>query len=758
MLRIIIILLLVNCHISFSGIPVGFWRDHLSYRQGTHVAVAEDKVYCSAGTGIIIFNKKDGSVEKLSRVNGLSDTDISSISWSEENNLLLIGYGNGNIDIISNNRITNVSDILRSTVHGDKRINNILFVGDRAYLSCSFGVVVINLGKNEIAETYYLGTGGQRLAVNDMAFDGTWLYAATSGGLYKADINLPNLMDFSRWDRLDFFPGREEYFISLTMFESTLFAVALSENGQYVTLEIDDNSSSYFGTGLGTPVTLRSCDNHLVVINEAETFIYGSGHTLMEKIDDYDLWGVAMRDVKMGSSGDIWIADRLHGLIRRSKGKFHLLTPQGPFSNNVFSISAYPGRAYFAAGGYTAALNNLWNNGEFSIFNEGTWRTRFNYDIRDVTRVKEHPDNPEIQFVSTWGYGIAKYQSGNLHEIFDESNSTLRSIIPGSSFIRIGGMAFDKKGNLWVTNSGVPEPVSVIKPDGEWISFPFGGIINHDHIGRLIVNRLDQKWVLLPRGGGLFIFENDLKNQERTRKLRITDEANSLISNEVHSIAEDQNGFIWVGLNNGVAVYYNPSNVFDEEHFHANRIVLTGSRDKETGYLLNNETVTSIAIDGANRKWFGTERSGAFLVSADGREQIHHFNRQNSPLLSDHITDIAVDPATGEVYFGTTSGVVSFRGKASEPHSVFDNVYVFPNPVRENYDGPITIAGLVKDSVVKITDISGNLVYETVSLGGQAIWDGRNFRGNRVHTGIYLVFISSPDGSQTHVSKLMYIR
>lgn len=285
-------------------------------------------------------------------------------------------------------------------------------------------------------------------------------------------------------------------------------------------------------------------------------------------------------------------------------------------------------------------------------------------------------------------------------------------------------------------------------------------MINHDRIGDIIINRLGQKWVQLPRGG-LFVFQNspaiDNNGEDLTRKLNIVDENNDLLSNDVLSIAEDHNGYIWVGLNDGVVVYYNPSGVFSEDHFYAHRIIVPGLREDELGYLLNNETVTSIAVDGANRKWFGTEKSGAFLISPDGRRQIHNFTRENSPLLSNTINDIEIDPASGEVFFGTTEGVVSFRGDATSPNSSFRDVYVFPNPVREDYDGPVTVTGLVKDTVVKITDISGNLVYETVSLGGQAAWDGRNHRGRRVGTGIYLVFLSSPDGSETHVTKLMFI-
>jgi hypothetical protein len=453
-------------------------------------------------------------------------------------------------------------------------------------------------------------------------------------------------------------------------------------------------------------------------------------------------------------NGTVWIADRLHGLMRRSGGSFDILTPPGPFSNLVFSISSYPGRTYFAAGGYTSAFNNLWQNGEYSLLSQGIWTSRLNYDVRDVLYVKEHPDDPAIHMLATWGNGLVEYRNGELYELYNEQNSSLRSIIPGGDYIRIGGMVYDNQKNLWVTNSGVPEPVSVRKANGEWQSFAYGGLINHDHSGQLIINREGHKWMLLPRGGGLFVFDNE---GDQKRKLSITNENNALISNEVHSIAEDLNGYIWVGLNNGVVVYYNPSRVFSEENFNAGRIVLTGSREHEFGYLLNNETITSIAVDGADRKWFGTDKSGVFLVSPDGKQQIHHFTRQNSPLPSNTISDIAIEPASGEVFFGTTSGVVSFRGGATSPHHGFNDVYVFPNPVREDYEGTITVTGLMKDSLVKITDISGNLVYETTSLGGQAHWDGRNYRGRRVRTGIYLVFVSSPDGQQSHVTKLMFI-
>ncbi len=742
-------------------IPVGAWRDHLSYNRATHVALTESKVYCSAGAGLIIYNLDDNSVEKLSKVNGLSDNDISSIRWSDDNQILLIGYNNGNLDIIKDNKIINLSDILRSSVAGSKSINNILFIGNDAYLSTGFGIVVVNLERNEIKDNYFLGEGGVRLEVNDMAFDGTYLYAATSAGLYRADIDAPNLLDFSYWHRVDFLPEAGSAFISAVWFNGKLYTVQMEGPRRYNSYIINNESFEIFTGASFSPFIFRNAGNYLATVRPSFTEIYDAGQALVRRVDTYGFYGINIGDVEIDErTGEIWVADRIFGLVRVRDERFNVLTPPGPYSNRVFSITSYPERTYFAAGGYDLAMTNLWFRGEFSMFRNGKWTLDFGQEYRDVIKVIEHPGNPDNLFIASWGYGLIEYREDRFHERYAADNSSLTSIQAGD-YVRIGGIAFDRDGNLWMTNSGVPNPVSVMKADGEWISFPYGATVDHNSIGDLIINRLGQKWVLLPRGGGLFVFENDLPLDEtstdRTRKLRIIDDTGSLISNEVYSIAEDNNGYIWVGTNNGVAIYYNPSRVFTDDEFHAGRIIVSGTRDEDRGYLLNNETVTAIAVDGADRKWLGTEKSGVFLVSPDGRTQIHHFTRHNSPLLDNRITDIAIDPSTGEVFFGTPAGVVSFRSDATAPADAFTDVYVFPNPVRQNYNGPVTITGLVKDAIVKITDISGNLVYETVSTGGQAVWGGRNSRGNRVNTGIYLVFVSSPDGTKSHVTKLMFI-
>jgi len=320
-------------------------------------------------------------------------------------------------------------------------------------------------------------------------------------------------------------------------------------------------------------------------------------------------------------------------------------------------------------------------------------------------------------------------------------------------------MAFDKSGNLWMTQTQVPGSIKVLKSDGSWIVNPI--TIDAPTIGDIIITRAGHKWIILPRGYGLFILDDnkthELFSDDRYKYLIVEDTENQIISN-VYSIAEDKDGNLWVGTDQGPLVYYNPESVFDNK-LKANRIKIP--RNDGSGlydYLLKTETITSIAVDGANRKWIGTSGSGAYNVSSEGTILLHNFNEMNSPILSNNIVSLAVDDKTGDIWLGTSKGIQSYRGNATEGEEQFSKVYSFPNPVRENFTGNVTITGLIKDSQIRITDISGNLVYETVSDGGMATWDLTTYNGQRVATGVYMVFCSSSDGSQSTVTKILVIR
>jgi len=224
-------------------------------------------------------------------------------------------------------------------------------------------------------------------------------------------------------------------------------------------------------------------------------------------------------------------------------------------------------------------------------------------------------------------------------------------------------------------------------------------------------------------------------------------------------MAEDKDGYVWLGTDQGVVVYYRPWSIFEEDYPIASRIkVPFNDGTNSAAYLLYKSKVTSIAVDGANRKWLGTEGAGIHLVSEDGTKTINSFNKENSPLPSDNISSIAIMENTGEVFIGTDKGIVSYKSNAIEPVTSLGKIYAYPNPVREDFIGPITITGLVLNSNVKITNVSGKLVYETRSLGGQVQWEGQNLWGEKVRSGVYIVYVSSEDGSDTQSTKILIVR
>ena len=755
-------ILLLRPGLELSGQAVmGEWKSHLSFNEAVQVADAGDRVYCATGSGLFFYHKTDHTVKIQTRVEGLSDQEISSIAYDKTRDLLLVAYKNTNVDLVGRNDILNIPDIKRKQLTGNKTIHNSIVIGDYAYLSCGFGIVVINLAKKEIRDTYYIGENGSQSNVYDMVSDGTWLYAATENGVYKADIHGTNLIDYNNWSGISGLPFPTRTCTALAWFDGRLYASMNVPPG-------DKDSLFYYEAGLWQSFTtletgriyhIGETHGKLLVITRNRVTLYDAGHNELQN-QFVGEPNHAMQD----QEGILWVADRREGMIRSpNPWSSETICPGGPISNDAASIAVMNDLVYTVAGSVTSGWNNTFNHAELNIYSQGAWEGSITPVYRDLIHISIDPGNKDHVFAASWGYGLLEYLDGELVNVFDENNSTLQSIYPGDDFHRLGGTVFDHDRNLWVTNSAVAEPVSVRMSNGiDWIGFELDGLLKVNALGRIINTVNDHKWILCHQGQGLFAFDvngtPDDISDDSYRKFDVVDINGKMISNYVYSFAEDRNGNIWVGTNEGIVVYYSPSRVFTDDLFYGQQIIVP--RNDGTGLadvLLQNETVTAIAVDGANRKWVGTARAGVFLLSDDGLEQIFHFTNENSPLLSNNIRDIAIDGKSGIVYLGTDKGLISYKSTAIEGNKFFDDVYVYPNPVREDYSGEIVITGLIADVSVKITDISGNIVYETTSLGGQAIWDGRTFSGDRVSTGVYMVFCTNEDGSMTHITKLLVI-
>lgn len=756
------------CFNLFGQLPNGVWRDHLPYSGVEILAEVGDKIFCSSSGGLFSLNKNDYSLQKYSKVNGLSDVSIKVMGYSEATSTLLLGYRNSNIDLIRNDSIINIPDIKMKIIIGDKSIYNVMFINQMAYLSCGFGIVVIDLIKNEIKDTYQFGENGGQIKVNGTAFDGKYLYSATDIGIFRADINSPNLVDYNFWSKLGFLPAGENIkFRSIVYFNGKLLA-NLNDNAQDPAFGLDriitisENSWAYWERyGWSYIKQLYLHNNYLHICSSWSSTIFNT--SLEEVYSTATGWpSFSLYD----KDKILWVADLYvgeGGLIKSENGtNSPPIAPNGPTETDIQKIKI--------------SENQVWITGAsgISLFKNEKWE---NFNYRDIPELKGiyyyndiaiDKDNPDHVLVGTGsdnsGFGLIDLNADKNIKIYNEENSILKTINNIKNDIRITGLTYDREGNIWLSTTLSDDPVYVIRPDGTWenISFTYNAFGTGIRIGDIYYTSYGDLWLIIERAGILSFKENsDGSISEEFFTVRNQD---GDVSGKIFSVTEDLEGDVWIGTDQGPVVYYKPVIDYDNRTSITGYQVLIPRTDEEirngkvtADPLLQYERINCIEIDGANRKWLGTEKSGAFLMSEDGKKEIYHFDKSNSPMFTDNVVSISINKKTGEIFFGTNNGILSYKGQATEGDEEYTDVYVYPNPIREDYEGDITITGLIKDSNVKITDVSGNLVYETTSLGGQAIWDGKNFKGEKVYTGVYLVFCSNEDGTKTHVTKLLFI-
>ncbi len=765
------ILILTALHAQVPAI--GQWRTHLPYQKVIDVAVAGNIVYAATPYSLFTYNTHDDQLAPFGRVKGLNDVGISKIAYDPQEQLLMVAYTDANIDLIDNKgNVANIPDIYNKAMLGVKTINNIYFDGNLAYLSCSFGIVVVDLSKQEIKDTYYIGDNGSAMKVMDFTANDTSFFAATTKGIFYANRSASNLADFHQWHQDMRFSHPDQTFNLVTAFAGKVYANYYSGSWNGDTLYVFNGKTWNYFEPLNHErhSQLNAESNELLLVNRYSVNAYDANGKNILHIDNPLGSGFEPLAAQGEVNSSIWIGTNARGLLESSNqgANDQFFEPNGPGTTNVFDLNAAGNNVWVVPGGYQSDWSKAYiHDGVFS-FVDGQWKT---FDpsntpafdtISDWVCVKVDPANPEVAYVGTWQTGVLKFENNKLTTIYSRDNSSLEPWVANTSLVNISGMDFDSQHDLWVANSGAYDLLSVLESNGHWKSFNLGSSLSGIDIGKLMVDQNNDVWIIKRNNGMLIVYSfngtPDDPSDDQVKVLGSGTGNGNLPGSGVYSMATDKNGEVWVGTDAGVAVFYNPANIFTSgSDFDAQQILVP--RNDGSGLadlLLASETVTAITVDGANRKWIGTKRSGVFLLSADGLKQIYHFTTANSPLLSDNITGITIDK-DGEVFIGTDKGLISFRGTATEGQGTNSDVYAFPNPVRQNYTGPIAIKGLVTDADVKITDSYGNLVYETKASGGQAIWYGNNLDNRRVSTGVYMVFITNSDGSQTQVTKILVI-
>lgn len=754
---------------AFTQVPVGKWRDHFSYNNSHCVADAGDKIYVAGELAIFSYDTQEGTVEELSKYNGLTDSGIKRIAYDNLNNALLIIYENSNIDILIDNTIYNLSDLKRKQISSDKTVYSITFHDDLTYLSCGFGIVVLDIKNMEFSDTYYIGNNASFVKVNDITFDTNNIYAATDQGLFYADLDSQDLADYRNWALLESIPDNDYIFNIVRWFGNTLFANQIDPNTENDTLYEFKNNSWQLNADneLNDIKSITLNENRIVFTTKSVLKVFDQNFNEIRRFawfnfanQNISVWP----DMKYGivdDSDNLFVADRRFGLVYTNSGITSFLYPDGPSNNSTANVVTVDGKVIITNGNNKA---KGFEKPSYSIFENENWET---YEISQDTAfnffsIAVHPDDKDNIFIGSWGYGVFEFQNNIWEDSYNNLNSSLQAMPGyGYGFVRISSMAFDHNNNLWMSNQNVGEPISVRTSENEWLSYNFNGSITNYITDDIVVMENNHKWIILGEGKGLLVLDDKNtpldKNDDEYKRFSPTTSEGELVSSSVYALEQDKEGNVWVGTEEGVVVYYSPDEVFSD-NFYADRIQLTSyGNDTTEQYLLSTDIVTDIETDGADRKWIATQSSGLFMVSDNGREEIHNFNEYNSPLISNTIVDVGINHKSGEVIILTDKGIMSYRSDATEAEDIFGEVYVFPNPVRPGYEGLITVTGLADEVNVKFTDISGNVVFETDALGGQAIWDGKTFDGRKVSTGVYLVFCSNEDGSQTHVTKLLFI-
>ena len=775
MSRVLSILILITCLTLKLNAAPGDWEQFLSMKNTFKVVEGNGKIYFASDGGLFYYNLADYSIETLSKIDGLSELSIRTIGYNKANSVLVVVYESSMIDLVyDNGTIFPIGDIKRKNIQGDNSVHNLQQAGDLCYLACGFGIVVLNVRKQEIKDTYLIGSGGGYLSINDVAiFDGN-LYAATPEGLKYASLE-DNLLDFSNWNTIydnAGLPYQEYWLVEAT--DSALFCIdrngennyggavyQLKENGLWSRFWIDTYAFREF----------EIKNNKVVVPGLYQTSVLNIADRDIKRVPKYQFLDddeiMLPRSAIEDSYGNIWIADYQNGGVKFDNRIATEIVPDGPLDNYVFRLNYSSEKLWVTRGAFDDVRSNRWLQPLIQSYSVAGWetfdRSTFpEWDKRfDASIVVGVPKSPNHIMVSLWGSGIFEIKNGQIINFFNADNSPLESIIPGENYIRIEGMTYDDEGNLWVTNGKVENNLHCYTADSTWETYYLNGIANDFSVGKVIYTRDDNLWMIVNNSSrGLYVVSHDGVSQKSLNvQSYFANGVDEVITsmNDVKDIVEDLDGEIWVATTMGIITYSAPYSVFDQNPFYGYRPGL----DLNDGIyhpLLGTETVTCLAVDGANRKYCGTEDAGLFLISADGEKEIANYNTENSPLLSNNITSLAYDGKSGKLYIGTSGGLVALTTDSKTGATSFEEIYAYPNPVRENYEGDIYITGLMENTTVKITTVSGKLVYQTTSYGGQAVWPGTDLNGKRVHTGVYLAFCSANDGEDSAVTKILFIR
>lgn len=780
--------ILFSFALSAQTDSLGEWRTLQSYRFGTYVTESPQSIIYTTGKAIFFLDKDDLSITRLAREDGLAEARIRLIRYHDPTETLIIVYESSVIDLLRDGQFSTLRAIDNFNFSGDKQIYEMFFgENNTVYFAAGFGVSALSLDDETFLFTTFTG-----VTVRGTAIYEDQLYAATDEGIYRAPVSGVNLNDFGNWELLgeaNGFPGDYES-TAIGVYKGKLY---FGINKDVYRLD-DDNATLFFDTDDERAWALRYLSigpNWLMAGYRCTDAGCGSRQLIFLDEEGQRRRVFAQCIIRTNYAieddrGRIWFAEdestpRIRYFDDINDGDCNEIEYNGPRDDNNYRLLHDGTSLWVAPGVLDENFSAGFSFGGVYRFRDGEWTT-FNRDNNILFRgrngeiqgdddvgtiVDVHYDNinDEYWYSSFFEGAIAYRPDTDEGTIYDETNSTLQGAIGDNARYRVAGAVTDQQGFTYLANSRAEngDIISVRSPDGDWVAL--GGDCGLNDALAIEIDQSGFLWVVHATsvGGGLTVLDpaGTPLDPSDDRCRTILTSNSQLPSNNVRSVAVDLDGNVWVGTDQGIVLFECGNVVFDVNVCPGR--LPTASEGGFGGFLLETEEIRSITVDGGNRKWIGTN-GGAYLLSPDGEEQLLKFTKDDSPLLDDIVRDIAIDPASGVVYFGTELGIISYRAEATVASRRFrEDLVVFPNPVEPGQTGPIAISGLARDARVKITDVSGKLVAEGTASGGQFIWSGTDYNNRRVTSGVYLIFASTngrfglnaPDSA---VGKVVFLR
>ncbi len=722
------------------------WVDMFSYLKIKHLQNTGHKIYAQAENALFIYDDDAGEIEKISSINGLSGDNISNFYYHEGLKKLFVFHQGGLIEIVDQQKNVFKSPELSYNTFiplDKKELNSIFADGDLLYLSTKYGISVYDLNRNEFGDTYYFNDTSGYANVKSVAIFNQKIYAATSAGLFRADMQ-DNLIDQTVWTKID----NNSHWADLQIFKQQLIGVL----GQ----KIFKITNSGFQEMLSFNQTISGLKiNQYLNIRFAHSIkVYNQDLILQQSFPDNLFPGDYFYDA-VDLNDYIFIGTKKQGIIKSpvNQVSFESIHPDCPLSNHAYGLDARTGILWMSYGdmrglnpypiyreGLSSYQNKAWINIPYEDFN-----------ISDVCFVKINPTNTgEVYFASAKN-GLIRIKDNQIDRIFNQNNSPLTML--ETDGVRVFDIDFDSQNNLWVTHT--PNPYLLkLKPDNTWETVDLSNILtNFSHFRGttdLLIDDDDHLFIATEYFG--LLGYNPKTGQTTFNKNGLHPSAYPLIK----TMDLDKDNVLWVGNNDGLRILSNPADIFDNPNTEFKPIKIV--YEDAVQLLMEGQNITKIKVDGSNNKWIATLGSGVYYFNEDGTKTIYHFTKDNSPLPSNDVYDIAIDGSNGMVYFATLQGLVGYKGFATEGGDNMDDVYAFPNPANQKEHQFVTIRGLITGVNVKIVDVEGNLVYETESKGGSIQWDLTAFGKYKVASGVYIALITNEDGTKTQTTKILVIK